>query len=693
MRISSRSRRILELLLRNDQDLTAAQIAIEIQVSSRTVHRELEAVEDILRAEGVELVKKSGSGIRLQGDKDALNRLAQLVTVSEDIELSQEERQIYLLCLLLESAQPVKLYTLAHELKVTMPTVAHDLDELDEWVRKFEVTLTRRRGYGIELSGREEQLREMIRQVIKSRFDDTELISSRNELPVHTLDRRLFAIAGQSEIEAVEKILWRWEEHGGSRLSEDAYTDLLLRLSIALQRIRAGKTINAFSAVYQGNSLAVPHESDALYLTNRLAELTKQDFTPEETAYIGRLLRSAQTEDLSVLPADDLALTEMVRSLIEHVQNAGGADYNKDRSLRDGLILHLKDALQRLNEVTTIRNPLLDQIKKDYKSLFGIVRKAANEILSDVVVPDEEVGFLVMHFGASLERLKQLRHNVRAILVCSSGIGSSKLLQIRLQKELPEIHIADRVSWYEASRTEKEKYDLIISTVDLPLASEEYIKVSPLLTQAEADRLRSFIHIGLGHSRESILVKEEKTGGEASNFDQLVSLKTTLDEMVSLIGRFEVVQIKEQSGDLPVILHEACSHEQAKGVLADAGLAAQRLIQREQSGSQMIPGTAVALFHTRGEEIMRSSLSLYRLESPLIVEAASPSQLSHFLLMLAPRTLSKEVLEVLSEISAMLLDTVMINLLEAGNEAEIRDYLTIHLRLFFNIKAEASDVK
>src|SRR5690242_11998735 len=99
MRISSRSRRILELLLRNDHDLTAAQIAEEIQVSSRTVHRELAAVEEILRAEGARLLKKSGSGIRLQGNQAALDRLAQLVSVSEEIEYSPEERQIYLLCL------------------------------------------------------------------------------------------------------------------------------------------------------------------------------------------------------------------------------------------------------------------------------------------------------------------------------------------------------------------------------------------------------------------------------------------------------------------------------------------------------------------------------------------------------------------------------------------------------------------
>lgn len=693
MRISSRSRRILELLLRSSEDLTAAQIAAELQVSSRTVHRELAAVEELLHAEGAGLQKKSGSGIRLQGDKEVLHRLSRLVAASEEIELSPDERQTFLLCLLLESTEPVKLFTLAHELKVTIPTIAHDLDELEEWIRKFDVELIRRRGYGVELTGQEEKLRELIRQIIRDRFDDTELISSRDDLRVHALERRLLDIAGHAEMESVEQILWSWEEHGGSHLSESAYTDLLIRVSIALRRIRSGKSVEAFASVYGEQSISTHYESDALYLTNRLAQLTKQDFTSAETAYIGRLLRSVQADDLSVLPADDLALTEMVRSLIERVQSAADADYSKDRSLRDGLFHHLKDALQRLEEGTNIRNPLLDQIKKDYAALFSIVRKAASQVFTDIVVPDEEIGFLVMHFGASLERLKQLRHNVRAILVCSSGIGSSKLLQIRLQKELPEIQIVDRVSWYEASRTERDKYDLIISTVDLPLNGGQYIKVSPLLTAAETDRLRAFVQTGLSGKTEPAPDKERKKGADASTFEQLVSLRTTLDEMVSLIRRFEVVWISERSGDLGAILQEACRHELGKGVLEDAGRMAQRLLQREQSGSQMIPGTEVALFHTRDEEITRPSLSLYRLEAPLTVQAASPYRLSRFLLMLAPRTLSKEALEVLSEISAMLLDTVLIDLLESGEEAEIRDYITFHLRTFFHIKAEASDVQ
>ncbi|WP_424767849.1 BglG family transcription antiterminator [Paenibacillus sp. sgz302251] len=692
MNISSRTRQIVELLLRSDRDLTAAQLAAEIQVSSRTIHRELAAVEDILHKHGIKLLKKSGSGIRLQADEAGLQRLSRLLSTAEDIEFSPVERQIYLLCLLLESDEPVKLYALGNELKVTIPTVSSDLDELAGWVEKFGVALIRKRGYGVELSGREEKQRETLRQLIRMRLDDTELIASRDGQPLHPLDRQLFALAGKAEMKDVETILWNWDEHWAGQLSENAYTELLIRISIALKRIEAGKKVTSMPAAQKWSGKALHTESDVIRLTKQLSERTGQAFTPEETAYISGLLRIAQADGLSLLPGDDLALTARVRSLIEHVQKAMGADYSADPSLREGLFYHMRDALQRLNDGLSIRNPLLDQIKKDYVELFSIVREAVNHILSDVAVPDEEIGFLVMHFGASQERLKQLRRDVRAILVCSSGIGSSKLLQIRLQKELPQIQIVGRVSWYEASRIREDKYDLIISTVDLPLDPSQYSKVSPLLTQEEADGLRSYIQTVLGRNRKDVFITEEGRAAEVPAFAQLLSLKTSLDEMVSLIERFEVVQLHEPNGELRLILEEACRYEETRGVLTDAALVVQRLVQREQSGSQLIPGTAVALFHTRSQEVKRASLSLYRLGTPLTVDTAPPARLSQFLLMLAPQTLSREALEVLSEISAMLLNNEMIELLEAGGETEIRNYLTVHLRIFFNKKTEASEL-
>lgn len=364
-----------------------------------------------------------------------------------------------------------------------------------------------------------------------------------------------------------------------------------------------------------------------------------------------------------------------------------GGDFLSDLSLREGLIYHLKDALERLRQGSNIRNPFLEQIKLNYGSLFGVVREVASRVFTDVVVPEEEIGFLVIHFGASVERQKQLPERVRALLICSTGIGSSKLLQIRLQKELPQIEIVGRVSWYEAARTDKDKYDLMISTVELPLDRTQYIKVSPLLSQKEVEHLKTYIQTER-HRMKSGSYNEETEKTELLAYEQLVNLKSTMDEIVSLISHFEVVQLQEQVEDLQLIIREACFHEREKGVLTEVQKVAQKLMQREQNGSVTI-GKRFALFHTRCDEIKRASISVYQLKKPLQLEREPPFTLSYFLLMLAPQTLSKETLEILSEISAMLLDNDMIHLLETGQEAEIRNYVANHLKQYIFTKIES----
>ncbi|SFB59238.1 mannitol operon transcriptional antiterminator [Cohnella sp. OV330] len=698
MIVSNRTRRILELLLRSGREMTAAELAAGLQVSSRTVHRELAAVEDLLAGQAVSLVKKSGSGIALQGDPAALERLGGIVSASEETEFSPDERQIYLLCLLLREREPVKQFALAHELKVTVQTIGSDLEELAEWVERFGVRLIRRRGYGVELSGGEAELREAIRQLIRLRLDDAELIASRGEPPSHPLDRMLFELAGRADMADVESALWSLEGRWAGSLNEQIYTDLLIRLSISLHRVRQGKTVADAPVPYQpppqDGQASERAAAEAAQLADQLSARPGVAIGPAETAYAAELLQDAHGKDLALLPGDDLALADAVRRLIRSVQASTGVDYDEDRSLRDGLFEHLKQAVQRLGEGQRIRNPLLGQIRRDYATLFAAVREAACAALPHLEVPDEEIGFLVMHFGASNERLKQLQRNVRAILVCTSGIGSSKLLQMRIRKELPQIEIADRVSWYEAARLDEDTYDLIISTIDLPIDARHYMKVSPLLTQGEADRLRAFVREAPWELKQAAVRKRETGSPDAAAdaFARLQRLKTTLDEIVSLVGGFRVIELGEEASELHAALDDACRREEALGALSCAAAVRDRLLGREEQGSQMIPGTGLALFHTRAPEIKSSTLKLYRLRQAVRLpeqDDGSPVQLARFLLMLAPRALARERLEVLSEISAMLLDEETVALLEGGDETAIRERMTTHLRSFFLTKTES----
>ncbi|MFH5186047.1 BglG family transcription antiterminator [Paenibacillus sp. TAB 01] len=477
MHVSNRQRHILELLLNRNEEMTAGEIAREIQVSSRTVHRELPGLEPFVVPYGVSLHKKSGFGIQLQGEPQQLEALRRSLSIPNVMpaDYSTDERKVLITCQLLASDEPTKLFALAHDLRVAVPTVTADLDQVEEWIGKYGLTLVRRRGFGVQLEGTEQAKRKTIYRMAKNHLDDSAIFGHAADLPPPSaVTSKLLGMVGKENLMKVEQALWGLEEQGLSELSESAYTELLLRLSIAVTRIRYGHEI----AAEPSGCPAVPPDEPgpaaaAKYADPLLLHVCKAlelSVSAAEAAYLTELLRGGKDAPGSgLLPQDDLGLMEAVRRLIQAMEELTGVPLHEDRSLRDGLLNHIEPVLERIREGVSIRNPLLSQIQKNYELLFRWVRQAVDETFRHLAIPDEEIGFLVMHFGAALERLKQLSRSVRAIIVCTSGIGSSKLLAVRLGKEMPQIEIIEHVSWYEASRIPKEAYDLIISTVDLPL--------------------------------------------------------------------------------------------------------------------------------------------------------------------------------------------------------------------------------
>ncbi|MGN9167288.1 BglG family transcription antiterminator [Paenibacillus polymyxa] len=686
MNITKRQSDIVEYLLEQPHEVTAGEIAEKINVSTRTVHRELGAVECWLAAHEVKLEKKSGIGIYVDADPTQLASLREQLLYTKSDDYSAEERKIVVLCMLLDTQEPIKLLALASDLKVTVTTVSHDLDELRGWIADRGLVLVRRRGYGVEITGREIDKRRAISELALEYLDESALFSGREELrPVTRVTEKLLEMIGRENLLTVENALWQPHDQWLKNMVESKYMELLIQICVSLARLRLGYVVDHRASLPYSKTDSEENIMLRTAMVERICtELSAAlaiDFPDQERSYFRLLFRDAEDHSTRLLPLDDLVLLELVHELIRRVETEIGTPLAEDRVLREGLIAHMAPVLKRLREGKSIRNPLLQQIRKDYGSLFDSVKKAAAD-MTEMEVPDEEIGFLVMHFGASLERLRQLQREVRAIVVCTSGIGSSRLLATRLAKELPQIKIVDRASWYEATRIPKEDYDLIISTVELPLEPDRYLKISPLLTQEESDRLRHFIqHITLNQLNDH---PQEQAVQPGQGMEWLTGLRKSLEEIVHIVQQFQVYPLENQGMDMSATIEAICMLEAVRGNVTEPSVVAEQLVERERQGSQVISDTSVALIHTRSPYVRQPSLTLYRLAEPLLADV--DEQVECVLLMLGPRELPKESLEVLSEISALLLQEDMITLLEHGSRDQIANYISSELAEFFHSK-------
>ncbi|MBB6671912.1 BglG family transcription antiterminator [Cohnella nanjingensis] len=678
MIVSNRQRRLLEVLLKRQGEVTAGEIAEELQISTRTVHREIQELEPILHENRLSLVKKSGIGISIHGKEEDVARFKRLLGASVSANYSSEERKTLILCRLLEEAEPVKLYALAHTLHAAIPTIARDLDEMEPQLRKNGLELVRRRGYGVEIAGEESAKRSLIAMMAQTYLDESDLFGASPEAPsAGPVTAQLLRMAGKKHILDIEQLLWKIEEGWPNRLSDTAYTRLLIRLSVAFARMRAQHWI----APSEETGVQAGSPSPKL---ERFAQAFGIDWPDAEKAYVQRLIdevkEAAPPPSATPLEMYGVTLAESAVDLIRAVGKRIDVSFDKDRSLLDGLVRHLGPALERLREGEAIRNPLLPQIRKDYAPLFAAVRSGTDEALRDIEVPDEEIGYLVMHFGAAMERWKMFPRSVRALLVCTSGIGSSKLLAVRINKEIPQIDLIGNYSWYEAARIPQDRYDLIVSTVDLPVEPGRYIKLSPLLTSEEAEKLRAYI-------RKLAAAPPPPAAGpkdEAGPLERLRRMSAYTSEIVQVLDPFEVypLELGDRSRDLRAVLTAVLAEVSPKGNLENEERLVEQLIERERHGSQLITDTKLVLFHTRSEWVRKPVLSLFRLDPPLFLGAEGKDEVRQILLMLAPRQLDRPGLEVLSEISAMLLQPEMIRLLEEADADAIKAFISRELESF-----------
>src|SRR5690625_8014657 len=91
--ISGRERKIVEALLKARQAITMSELASELGVSSRTIHRDLKNVEEIVSAFDTTLVRKSGSGLEMFGHGEAKDSLALYLNHVKNTDYTPEARQ------------------------------------------------------------------------------------------------------------------------------------------------------------------------------------------------------------------------------------------------------------------------------------------------------------------------------------------------------------------------------------------------------------------------------------------------------------------------------------------------------------------------------------------------------------------------------------------------------------------------
>jgi len=149
---NEREKLILQVLLKNNEQLSIKEIAKATKIKERTLYREIKNLESSLQALDIDLIKEK-SKYYLSGNIESLDS-AQFETSFEDYAYSAETRLNLILCFIILN-EDTSIKDISEKLMLSYNTVASIVPTIEKILEDYKLSLVRKKGQGIEIVGKE----------------------------------------------------------------------------------------------------------------------------------------------------------------------------------------------------------------------------------------------------------------------------------------------------------------------------------------------------------------------------------------------------------------------------------------------------------------------------------------------------------------------------------------------------------
>ena len=671
MKINERSKFIINKLIQTENYITASEIAEKLQVSNKTVVRQLGSVEKILVQHNLSLERKTGRGMRVIGAPEDKERLLSLIAekVNTRHEYSPAERCNIILSQLLKSQEPIKLIALSQLLNVTDATISNDLDKIEPWIRKMNMNLVRKPGLGVYLEGLEKDIRKAIISHIYENIHEQDILNllyskkkKTNEL-TSDADKFLLDLVDKNIIQKVEEAVKATMQQQKSSLSMNAFSGLVVHLTLAVQRLLKGETIK-IDVAFLGKIKQKKEFKLAENIGENIEKVFQVKIPEEETAYITMHLLGARNnyeQDVDI-QYSSFHLIRIAKDIVKIAQQESGISLLKKSRLLIGLYKHLKPAVMRIKMKMEIRNPLLQEMKEKYPKWMTLAKKAARPLEEELQtpLPEAEIAYLAMHLGAALEEANMQEQYFKVLVACPTGIGTSKLLATQLKREFSNLEIVAIVSAVNVDYDfyKHENVEFIISTVPIENAKLPVVVVDFMLNENDKTNIIHQMNISTVLKKNVERVKVNyKLIYRLERIDRYIKY---IHEVLTNFFYDEYIEIKD--------IDELCAKTShvISGEL-ERELLYHDLKNRESKGSTVL--NKLMILHTKSKAVQLLHVGVIKLQNEYVL---NKENISTILVLLAPDNAEQAALETIGYVSESLLESLnLLDILYEGSSKEI----------------------
>ena len=473
------------------------------------------------------------------------------VDISSRSYIFQHERLDMIVLYLLLYPDYISNYHLQDLLRMSKNSVVADLKDIRELLKKQSIALQYTRSEGYYLEGTGSQLRQLLERTIEKlmRLESGRFILDYvlKECRIATKDAAIF-----SQI----------------RTLSEKY-----QLTFIFENV---KIVSLVMAVLNEIEIEGDYQVKQEYYRNikatallKLVEELEEEYPrlAKERDYIMSRLAGCLQGNLDLNP--DPTVVQIMDEIIQQVKANTGLEFPLGISFRKNLYAHLYPSYYRLLFNISLHNPLTHQIKREYGSLYELIRRSLKplEEMTGKQLSSDEIAYFTIHFGGYLQ--SQVKHregkDLRAMIVCPNGVSTSLILQSELEKIFPrmEFQSISRSHFKTVDNMERDDIQVIFSTTHLERQDKVFL-VKPLMTSIEKILLKRRVYEYLHLEKEDVV---------------------SIDELMGIVAKYTT--IKNEEGLKNELIHYlfAQNNQQLLGGDSLTDLLKEELIQQVDSVS------------------------------------------------------------------------------------------------------------
>ncbi|MET3505417.1 BglG family transcription antiterminator [Halalkalibacter oceani] len=663
----------------------------ELHVSKRTIYYDIEKINDWLEQANLpQLDYVRSAGFYISEKESALIK-KKLATFDKktNYEFSPKERAAWIAILILTRDAKIYLHDLMETLHVSRSTLLADLKQLKEQLGHFQVELHFHKSSGYYMVGEEQAKRKMLISYLSHLLTNKSWDALLTEIQLIGQQQPASDAFHSAELDVIYHILHEYEPLTGVRYTDEVMQALSAHLLLLIKRFSRGRYIQ-MDPVEKDVIKRTKEYQAASQICQQLETVFDLNVPEDEIHYIATFLLGAKISDYQLVDVenqDTANLKHIVTLMVDDFQKFACVFFQNREELERNLFIHLKPAYFRIKYGIGIDNPLSSSMQHSYPDLFVLTKKVVHhfEHVLGKPISDDEVAYIAMHFGGWINKEGvKVESRKKAVVVCSSGIGTSRILQKQLEDLLPTVDVVNALTAREYENENLSGIDFVFSTTPVSEKGVAVFVVNPILSHAEKASLLKQFQTGEtvpGQINPEAILSIVEKHAHITNGDKLLQeLKTFLQNnkemknevdqrpMLNEILTKDKIQFAESANSWQEALQMA-----AAPLLADQSISQgyiDTMIENvHQMGPYIVIAPGIALPHARPEAgVNKLGMSFLQLRQSCSFSEKAEHQVS--LLFVLAAIDNDTHLTALSQLSKMLSDRDNIEKLQTAQSAD-----------------------